>query len=72
MMQEFMRDSVMIQEFIGVFIMGLFALFVVIVIKMLGFGDDHHVDDKRHGRDSSDHHDGEAPHDRSSWQSKVI
>jgi len=64
--------SVMIQELIGLLTMGLFGLFVVTVITMLGFRDDHHVDDKRYGSALSDHHEGEAPHDRSSWQSKAI
>ena len=33
----------MIQELIGLLTMGLFGLFVVTVITMLGFRDDHHV-----------------------------
>jgi hypothetical protein len=64
--------TAMIQELIGLLIMGLFGLFVVTVITMLGFGDDHHADDTRNGSASLDHHEGEAPHDRSSWQSNAI
>ncbi|MDN5942731.1 MAG: hypothetical protein L0H94_12675 [Nitrospira sp.] len=56
MIQELIRDTVMIQLF-EVLIMGLFGVFVVMVIKALDFGDDHHADDKWHASPSSDYRD---------------
>lgn len=61
----------MIQELFEVLLMGLFGVFVVMVIKALDFGADHHVDDKWYGNPSSDYRDGEEEHGRSPRQSKA-
>jgi hypothetical protein len=71
MIQELIRDTVMIQELFEVLFIGLFGVFVVMVIKALGFGDDHHVDDEWYGSPSSDSRDGKEQHERSSRQSKA-
>ncbi|MGH7216480.1 MAG: hypothetical protein ACREIG_04515 [Nitrospiraceae bacterium] len=61
----------MIEELIVVFIMGLVGLMVVIVLKVLGFSNDHQTDDKWDARPSSELRDGAKPHEHPSRQSKV-
>ena len=61
----------MIEELIVVFIIGLVGLMVVIVLKVLGFSDDHQTDDKWYAGPSSEFRDGAKPHEHSSRQPKV-
>jgi hypothetical protein len=60
-----------IEELLVVLIMGLVGLMVVIVLKVLGFSNDHQPDDKWDARPSSELRDGANPHEHPSRQSKV-
>lgn len=61
----------MIEELLVVLIMGLVGLMVVIVLKVLGFSNDHQTDDKWDARSSSELRDGANPHEHPSRQPKV-
>ena len=62
-------DAAMAQEFIVMLVIGLVGLIWVIVLDILGDG--HHPHDNLQGSASPEPHDGEAPHERSSRQSKL-
>jgi hypothetical protein len=66
-------DAAMVSVIIEVMIVGLLTGLVGIIwiIVRNCFDDDRHPNDNRQESASPVHHDGEKPHEHSSWQSKA-